>query len=339
MCGICGIRRFGPEPINAEQIKVLLIGNERRGNQATGVALQQADGSVQVFKTDDPANAFVILPEFNAFLEENLRKDTLTVLGHTRAATKGHPSKNQNNHPMWDGKVALVHNGMVNNDDFLFGDLKLERSAETDSDIFRAILSSAGFTTKGTNLLNRVVGSAAIAAVSTEYPGKLFLARSGNPIVIASTSSDGNSGHMVWSSEKQPIYDSMRPWAKKPPGYWFRKARADYYFTNFPNETSWLIGDKPIDTVEGETWIEWHAAFKTSNYFRNISYDVHSNYALKRGVKKIRLVVCPNPKCFETIRGKEVRTTLQVSEAQQEAGLEKLHCPDCKTPLRAKAGE
>jgi predicted glutamine amidotransferase len=333
MCGICGIRRFGPEPINAEQLKVLLIGNERRGNQATGVAFQQADGSVQVHKNDEPATRFVADPSFSAFLEQNLRPDTLTVIGHTRAATKGHPSKNKNNHPMWDGKVALVHNGMVSNDDFLFGDLKYERSAETDSDIFRAILSHNGLTTKASNVLNRVSGSAAIAAVSTEYPGKLLLARSGNPIVLA-TSDDNHQ--LVWSSEKQPIYDSMRPWARKPPGYYFRKSRADYYFTNFPNETSWLIGDKPIKEDDGETWIEWHAAFKTSQWFRSTTYDVHGNYALKRGVKKVRMILCPNILCKETINGKAVRTTLQISEAQQLQGLENLVCPACKGPLRAK---
>lgn len=337
MCGICGIRRFGPEPISAEQIKVLLIGNERRGNQASGLAFQQADGSIQVHKSDEPASRFVIDGEFLEFLGQNLREDTLTFIGHTRAATKGHPSKNKNNHPMWDGKVALVHNGMVSNDDSLFGELKYERSAETDSDIFRAIISENGFTLKAHNLLNRVNGSAAIAAISTQHPGKLFLARSGNPIVLATTD---DMHQLVWSSEKQPIYDSMRPWSRKPPGYFFRKSRADYYFTNFPNETSWLIGDKPKQDKDGETtWIDWHGAFKTASYFRSTSYDVHGNYALKRGMKKVRLIMCPNPLCVETSKGREIRTTLQISEAQQAAGLENLHCPECKTPLKARQGD
>jgi predicted glutamine amidotransferase/uncharacterized protein YbaR (Trm112 family) len=335
VCGICGIRRFGPEPISAEQLRVLLIGNERRGNQATGVAFQQMDGSVQVYKNDEPATRFVADPGFSKFLEEYLREDTLTVLGHTRAATKGHPSKNKNNHPMWDGKVALVHNGMVSNDDFLFGDLKYERSAETDSDIFRAILSANGLTTKAANVLNRICGSAAIAAVSTEYPGKLLLARSGNPIVLATS----DAHQLVWSSEKQPIYDSMRPWNRKPPGYWFRKGRADYDFANFPNESLWLISDKPHKEEEGESWIEWHSAFKTNAWSRSTTYDVHNNYALKRGVKKIRMVVCPNADCTELIAGKKVRTTLQVSESQQAAGLENLICPSCKQTLRAKEGK
>jgi predicted glutamine amidotransferase len=328
MCGICGIRRFGSEPISTEQIRILLIGNERRGNQATGVALQQTDGSIQVFKDDEPANRFVLDNDFAGFLEENLRRDTMTFIGHTRAATKGSPAVPKNNHPMWDGKVALVHNGVISNDDFLFRDLKLERSADTDSDIFRAILSANGFTSRATNVLNRVVGSAAIAAISTDYPGKLFLARSGNPIVMATNDAD----HFMWSSERQPIYDAMRPWVRKG-GIFFRKARADYYFANFPNDTSWLIGDSPI-TAEGESqWLEWHNQFQTASYYRSVSYNVHENYASRRGVKKIKLIQCPNQECKTGTRGG--RTMLQVTEAQA-ANLENIICPDCKTPLKRK---
>lgn len=328
MCGICGIRRFGSEPISSEQIRILLIGNERRGNQATGVALQQADGSIQVFKDNEPANRFVLDNDFGKFLDENLRNDTLTFIGHTRAATKGSPAVPKNNHPMWDGKVAVIHNGVISNDDFLFRDLKLERSADTDSDIFRAILSRNGFTSHAINVMNRITGSAAIAAISTDYPGKLLLARSGNPIVLATNDAD----HFMWSSERQPIYDAMRPWVRKG-GIYFRKARADYYFTNFPNDTSWLIADAPME-IEGESrWLEWHSQFHTASYYRSVSYNVNENYASRRGVKKVKLVQCPNPECKTGTRGG--RTMLQVTEAQAQ-NLENVICPDCKTALRRK---
>lgn len=328
MCGICGIRRFGDVPISPEQIKVLLIGNERRGLQATGVAFQQVDGSIQVYKDDEPANRFVLDNAFNEFLDEHLKEDTLTFLGHTRAATKGHPSINKNNHPMWDGKVAVVHNGVITNDDQLFHELKYNRAAETDSDIFRAIISEQGFSTRALNQLNRISGSAAIAAVSTEFPRKLFLARSGNPIVLATTD---DYQQLVWSSEKQPIYDSMRPWERKPPGYYFRKSRADYYFTNFPNETCWLIGDKP-KADDGSDWIDWHAAFKTAGYFRAANYAVHETYASRRGVKKIKLILCPNLECKD---GKE-RTRIQITEDQEKTRLKGLECPVCKIDLERK---
>lgn len=330
MCGICGIRRFGDEPIRLDQITTLLLGNERRGTQATGIAIQQANGSIQVHKDDEPANRFVLDREYKEFVEANLRPDTLCVIGHTRAATKGLPSFNKNNHPMWDGKVAVIHNGVIMNDDFLFRELKLDRVAETDSDIFRAILSKQGFTLHGINTLNRISGSAAIAALSTDHPGKLLLARSGSPIVLAVN----DVNHLIWSSERQPIYDAMRIWEKKLGLGYFRKARADYWFTNFPNDTSWLIGDKPgLDPAHEETWLEWHSVFKTANFYRSTGYDVYNNYATKRGVKRLKLVQCPNPECKNEGTGR--RTLLQLTEEQLEHR-DRVICSVCKTPLGGK---
>ena len=62
MCGICGLRRFGEEPIEKRHIDMLLMMNERRGNQATGVALQNSDGKVRVYKIDEPAARVVVVP-------------------------------------------------------------------------------------------------------------------------------------------------------------------------------------------------------------------------------------------------------------------------------------
>lgn len=327
MCGICGIRRFGDKPISAEQVSILLLGNERRGNQATGLAIQQLDGSIQVHKDDEPANRFVLDREYQDFIKENLKEDSLCVIGHTRAATKGHPSINKNNHPMWDDKVAVVHNGVLMNDDHMFKELKLARVADTDSDIFRAILSKYGFTNQGINALNRISGSAAIAALSVEHPGKLFLARSGNPIVMATNDDE----HLLWSSEKQPIYDAMRPWDKKH-GIWFRKAHADYWFNNFPNDTSWLVSDSNnVDAQDESTWVEWHSQFRTANYFRSTAYNVYETYANKRGIGKLKLVQCPNPKCLNGYRGGP--TLIQLTKEQEE-NRDKVRCGLCNTLLK-----
>src|ERR1700690_900722 len=160
MCGICGVRRFGESPITLDEINIMLIDNQRRGNHATGVALQQVDGSIQILKQDEPAWRFVTTDAYHAFMEANLREDTLIALGHTRLATKGPTTNNVNNHPMWAGKTAVIHNGVIHNDDAMFTRLKLERFAETDSDIIRAILDDQGFTPKALNMLSDLSGSA-----------------------------------------------------------------------------------------------------------------------------------------------------------------------------------
>lgn len=280
------------------------------------------DGSVQVYKDDEPASRVVMDGKFNRFLEENLREDTLCVIGHTRAATKGLTIYPKNNHPMWDETTAVVHNGMIHNDDWLFKDLKLDRVADTDSDIFRAILSKDGFTVKGINQLNKVSGSAAIAALDTRYPGKLLLARSGNPIVLATT-----ENHLMWSSEKGPIYDALRPFYKRW-GIWQRKMKVDAGFMNMPNDTAWLIGNEPRKDEQGDqTWIEWHAAFKVAMTFTPVRYDVHNSYNFRwkndHGSEKMILMRCRNQKC---------KAWLQLTQ-EQRRNLKDYHCVTCKTPL------
>jgi len=44
MCGICGVHRFGNAPIDKDVVDLLILNNKNRGLEATGLALQQADG-------------------------------------------------------------------------------------------------------------------------------------------------------------------------------------------------------------------------------------------------------------------------------------------------------
>lgn len=267
MCGICGIRRFGPEPIKEEQISILLNMNERRGNQATGLALQDPDGSIHVFKNDEPAWRVTSSTEYQDFLKEHLNEETIAFIGHARLATKGSPRQAENNHPLFHGETAVVHNGHISNDDFLFKDLKLDRKGEVDSDIIRAILDDKGFTKEAITTLNRMCGSAAIACLSTKYPGKVLLARSGNPIVLAS-----NDNYLVWSSEKQAIHTAMRPFVKRW-GFYFQANKVDLGFLTMNNDSAYILGE----------CIEWHQPFRVASYFRQSDYsDIHARYASSR---------------------------------------------------------
>jgi len=199
MCGLAGIKRMGIDPITPEEIKILLCSLEHRGSHATGIAIEN-NGEIAVLKKDVPAWSFTASEACAAFLRDFLHEDTNTVLLHTRAATKGVPYKNDNNHPIFRDNVAIVHNGGIRNDDTLFKDMSLERNCETDSDIIRGILDSNGLTHKGVRELNKMQGSAAIAAVKTGEPGSLFLARSGNPIILGSTETK-----FYWASELSAI--------------------------------------------------------------------------------------------------------------------------------------
>lgn len=327
MCGICGVRRFGATPITQTQITALLVANERRGNHATGLALQQSDGTVDVYKDDTPAWSFVHKKTYEKFLDEKLREDTVTFLGHTRFATTGHQSVNNNNHPIFDGKTAVVHNGMISNHESMFTALSLKRACETDSDIIRAILDKEGFTRKAMDIMNRLAGSAAFAAVSPEFPGKLLLARSGNPIILC-----GTKDQLIFSSERDAIYQALRPYVKRF-GFVMRAPKSDDT-TMIPmnNDSVYLIG-QPKDYERGweADWIEWHqrlniayANWTGSSYSRE---RLSSTYNLVRtrayGETRVDVVQCPNKKCAAFIPiGK-----MPISE------LKKWKCKECKTRL------
>ena len=323
MCGICGIRRFGDHPIPKVAFDILLLENQRRGNHATGVAIQSKDGSVHVFKDDVPAWNLVGSRAYSDFMTKYLTRDALTVLGHCRWYTKGDPKKNENNHPMFDGVTALVHNGHIGNDDFLFGDLKLKRAAETDSDILRAILDEYGFSAKGINMLDRCSGSAAIAAVSTDYPGELFLARSGNPLEIA-----GTRDYLIFSSERGPIKKAYRPVIKKF-GVLMRHQGVDLALTTMNNDSAWIFGAKPKDDKKGwkGDWLRHHQGLRIATHFTARPHQIHENYwgfkARTYDLTKANVAKCPNSKCGAWVLLKD----------EQSSNIKNLKCRDCGTRL------
>jgi|SRR5882672_2564098 len=266
MCGIAGIKRMGNEPITVEEICILLCSLEHRGNHATGIAVEN-NGDIHVCKKDVPAWSFTASDEFKGFVGEHLNDGTNTVLLHTRAATKGAPYKNENNHPMYAGETAVVHNGGIRNDDFIFRNLSLKRSCETDSDIIRAILDKEGLTRKGVRELEKLDGSMAIAAVHPDAPEYVLLARSGNPLIIGTT-----NFKIYWASEQQAIQKAVRPWTKRF-GLWSRASSSgDIVYTAMPDNTAYLMGPEGLD---------WKQEVKICAQFHAPMYRMHESYFTK----------------------------------------------------------
>ena len=116
MCGISGIIRYGDEQITEPQIRMFLTGLEHRGNDAAGIAMQRKNGELLILKNDVTPWKFTKSKEYLDFIEENLNENIIQVLLHTRAATKGNPRVASNNHPMFAGKAAVIHNGVIHND-------------------------------------------------------------------------------------------------------------------------------------------------------------------------------------------------------------------------------
>lgn len=269
MCGIAGVKRYGNEPISMAELEILVCSLEVRGNHATGVAIQNGTDIV-IHKQPLPAWNFIKDPATKAFFKDHLREDTDTVLLHTRFATVGNPHKNENNHPMFDGTTALVHNGGIRNADHLFSDSKLERHAETDSDILRAFVAEHGFTASAARQLSRCMGSAAIAAVSSNYPGHLLLARSGNPLVVANA-----NDKLYFSSTLQAIQRAVRPWERHH-GLFMRGPARGFSYNFMADHTMYVL--KPDDTSQH------HEMNIAGNTFQPVPYRSHENYADKMQV-------------------------------------------------------
>lgn len=241
MCGIAGIVKWGDKPIDEVTLGILLVGNEHRGNDASGLCIQQADGKLNVIKADKPGWQLIATKEYKEFIKEHLRPDSKATIVHARGASQGTPRSNVNNHPMYAGVSAVIHNGVIRNDDHLFRTLGLERKAETDSDVLRAIVDKFGITREGIKHLAMASGSGAIAGFHPGYPGKLLLARSGNPLTLAS-----NDDFFYFSSEKDTLHKACRLFVERK-GMWFHEQRPNVAFADMPQNTAWIIGLKGLE--------------------------------------------------------------------------------------------
>lgn len=326
MCGIAGIKRYGEELISPAQVTTLLLECQSRGTDAAGVALQRADGEFFVLKSPDPAWKFIQSGDYKRWMTKYLDEKIICAIVHARAATLGSPQEETNNHPLWkkDGNVCAVHNGHIGNHDVLFRDLNLDRAAakcEVDSDIIRAILDKEGLSPEGIRKLKLMRGSAAIAAFSNAEPGKLLLARSGSPIMMASTEE-----MLVWASEKRFIHTAMRRFVRRF-GFIQQANRSDMTFSTMPDNSAWILGAELQDDLRhpGErTALLFHEEFETTKWYTPPIYRPHDTFPQKRRQfwkdELPEATVCPNPECG---------IPLTIPLAQRRLPLWRLICTKC----------
>lgn len=133
-------------------------------------------------------------------------------IGHTRWATHGVPSdRNAHPHTSSDGKIAMIHNGIIENYDSLKEEL-LEQGytfeSETDSEVLLKFIeeikkkNECDLKTAIKLALKRVVGAYVIVIISEDHPDTLFAARKGSPLVIGV----GKNAHYL-ASDATPIIE------------------------------------------------------------------------------------------------------------------------------------
>jgi glucosamine--fructose-6-phosphate aminotransferase (isomerizing) len=184
MCGIVGY--VGP----GSSLEVLMGGLKRleyRGYDSAGIAVLDDAGHLGTRKK---AGKLGMLTED---LDEAPISDGHTGIGHTRWATHGGPTDG-NAHPHLgdDGKLALIHNGIIEN----FAELKRELldagaefSSETDTEVAALLVGSlyretGDLTVALRRAVSRLEGAFTLLVVHQDQPGVVVGARRNSPLVV-----------------------------------------------------------------------------------------------------------------------------------------------------------
>ncbi len=182
MCGIVGaIAQRNVVPILMEGLQRL----EYRGYDSAGLAVRLNDGGLERIR------AVGKVARLRELLAERPIEGALGI-AHTRWATHGMPAE-RNAHPHMSGeKVAIVHNGIIENHVELREELKAHGyhfTSDTDTEVIAHLLASILETE--TDLLRavqqavkRLVGAYALAVASPQDPERMVVARAGSPLVI-----------------------------------------------------------------------------------------------------------------------------------------------------------
>ena len=184
MCGIVGYIGY------RDAYPILIKGLHRleyRGYDSAGVALLAGDHKMNIYKSKGKVSN----------LEESAAsKDISGHIGiaHTRWATHGEPSTlNAHPHVSQNGRLALVHNGIIENysnlKTFLEGKgftFKSSTDTEVLVQLIQFIQDEYGRDLEGAvvSALRRVTGAYAIAVVDKENPDKIVVARKSSPLVV-----------------------------------------------------------------------------------------------------------------------------------------------------------
>lgn len=180
MCGIVGgVAERNISEILIEGLKRL----EYRGYDSAGLALINHGQVLRERRVGKVVN-----------LEEAVKTHQVAgTLGiaHTRWATHGKPTET-NAHPHLSGKVAVVHNGIIENYAELKADLQAQGyvfSSQTDTEVVAHLVDEALKTADSLlvavqSIVSKLKGAYALGIVHADYPDELITVREGSPLVI-----------------------------------------------------------------------------------------------------------------------------------------------------------
>lgn len=186
---MCGIASYAGDKNVIKTIMTGLKSLEYRGYDSSGIAYMK-NGKINIIKKEGPIKN----------LDKILDYDDETNIGisHTRWATHG-GATDINAHPHRQGRITLVHNGIIENYNELREGL-IEKgyvfNTETDTEVAAGIIddlyNEEGDMLKALNKATYVLkGSYAFNIINDDYPDTIFGIRKDSPLIVG-TSNEGN---------------------------------------------------------------------------------------------------------------------------------------------------
>ncbi len=201
MCGIVGYIGY------RDASSILIKGLKRleyRGYDSAGLAL--VNGTMQFRKGKGKVSN----------LERLIKSEGISGpmgIGHTRWATHGEPNDvNSHPHMSESGRIAVVHNGIIENYSTLKKQLVSKGKtfqSQTDTEIIAQLIEEIYNSSSGISFenaiqltLKQVVGTYGLAIVHEETPDKIYIARKGSPLLLGI-----GDGEMFIASDASPIIE------------------------------------------------------------------------------------------------------------------------------------
>ena len=202
MCGIVAyIGKREAYPIIIKGLKRL----EYRGYDSAGIALLDK-GNLNTYKKQGKVS------NLEAFAEAHNINGNLGI-GHTRWATHGEPNDiNAHPHLSGDGKIAMIHNGIIENYDSLKIELQKRGhifKSDTDTEVLIHLIEDikqkekVGLGEAVRLALANVIGAYAIVILDQDNPNQLIAARKSSPLVIGI----GEDNEFFLASDATPIVE------------------------------------------------------------------------------------------------------------------------------------
>ena len=182
MCGIVGyVGKEQAAPILLDGLRRL----EYRGYDSAGIAVSSAEAGLQIAKSVGRLQALADKTHEGADVPGTMG------IGHTRWATHGEPSDvNSHPHVSSDGRIAVVHNGIVEN----YLEIKqflqtkgVEFQSETDTEVVAHLLEyyyEGDILEAVFKVLHRIEGAYALGIICADAPDRLIAARKMSPLIL-----------------------------------------------------------------------------------------------------------------------------------------------------------